>query len=45
MKKTQYLNKVRRLLNLFLKSFENIKKTKIFLVKCLEFLRKVNFYL
>lgn len=45
MKKTQYLNKVRRLLNLFLKSFENIKKLRFFLVKYLEFLRKVNFYL
>lgn len=40
MKKTQYLNKVRRLLNLFLKSFENIKKTKIFFSKILRIFKK-----
>ncbi len=40
MKKTQYLNKMRRLLNLFLKSSENIKKTKISFSKILRILKK-----
>ncbi len=40
MKKTQYLNKMRRLLNLFLKSSENIKKTKISFSKILRIFKK-----
>ncbi len=40
MKKTQYLNKMRRLLNLFLKSSKNIKKTKISFSKILRIFKK-----